>query len=201
MREDDDNPTPDQRADVVVRRLENFIRENRTERGGISFQKWQDLARAEIAEAILEDEKNWREDRDITTRAMAIGAASVVTIGFWGVIATFREQAGLSEEALLMMAGGMILFATVGGYGIWKALKRHEANRRDDRLDRITSMDSKLRRIDRDVEKRLKELEKVLEEVIAMQKDFPKPEVRSLEDRLRAFQERKLDMDGRLGED
>ena len=34
------NPTPHERADLIVRRLENFIREGRTEDGGINFRKW-----------------------------------------------------------------------------------------------------------------------------------------------------------------
>ena len=33
------NPTPHERADLIVRRLENFIRKGRTEDGGINFRK------------------------------------------------------------------------------------------------------------------------------------------------------------------
>ena len=51
------NPTPHERADLIVRRLENFIREGRTEDGGINFRKWQEMAVLEVANAIRDAEK------------------------------------------------------------------------------------------------------------------------------------------------
>lgn len=38
------NPTPEQRAEFIVRELEEFIRKNRTV-GGMSFSEWQDMAK------------------------------------------------------------------------------------------------------------------------------------------------------------
>ena len=52
MENDKKNPTPHERADLVVRRLEDFIRKGRTEDGGINFRKWQEMAAVEVADAI-----------------------------------------------------------------------------------------------------------------------------------------------------
>ena len=38
------NPTPQERADVIVKRLEQIIRGGKSDRGGISFKRWQELA-------------------------------------------------------------------------------------------------------------------------------------------------------------
>ena len=46
MENDKKNPTPHERADLVVRRLEDFIRKGRTEDGGLIFangRKWRQL--------------------------------------------------------------------------------------------------------------------------------------------------------------
>ena len=51
MENDKKNPTPHERADLVVRRLEDFIRKGRTEDGGINFRKWQEMAAVESISA------------------------------------------------------------------------------------------------------------------------------------------------------
>ena len=67
------NPTPHERADLIVRRLENFIREGRTEDGGINFRKWQEMAVLEVANAIRDAEKylssdHWYMGNDLSCR-------------------------------------------------------------------------------------------------------------------------------------
>ena len=57
------NPTPHERADLIVRRLENFIRKGRTEDGGINFRKWQEMAVLEVANAIRDAEKYLSSDQ------------------------------------------------------------------------------------------------------------------------------------------
>ena len=49
------NPAPEERADFVVRRLEQFIRDGRTMAEGM-LSKWQEMAQVEIANAIVESE-------------------------------------------------------------------------------------------------------------------------------------------------
>ena len=80
------NPTPVERADVIVKRLEQFIREGRSQRGGISFKRWQELAVHEVDNAIRDAERHWRNDQRFITRGLAVGAACLITIGFWGTV-------------------------------------------------------------------------------------------------------------------
>ena len=49
-----EHPTPDERAEYVILRLEQFIRDGRTIDEGMSFKKWQTMAKTEIALAIAE---------------------------------------------------------------------------------------------------------------------------------------------------
>ena len=51
-----DDPSPDERAEYVILRLEQFIREGRTFDEGMSFKIWQAMAKVEIAIAIAESE-------------------------------------------------------------------------------------------------------------------------------------------------
>ena len=159
------NPTPDERAEMVVKRLEMFIRENRTEQGGMSFRKWQDLARAEIVAAILEDERDWRKDDSFMTKLYAATAAAVVTIGMWGTVMAFLNSKSHTIEGVILFGGGMALCAVAGSYGTWKAFKRFRKNRRDERMDRVRTMDTKLKHLDRDLEKRVKDMESAVEEL------------------------------------
>ena len=159
------NPTPDERAELVVKNLEMFIRENRTEHGGMSFRKWQDLARAEIVAAILEDEKDWRNDDSFITKLYAAAAASIVTIGMWGTVMAFLNSKSHTIEAVILFGGGMGLLSVATAYGTWKAFKRHRKNRRLERMDRVRSMDTKLKHLDRDLEKRVKDMEGAVEEI------------------------------------
>ena len=159
------NPTPDERAELVVKRLEMFIRENRTEQGGMSFKKWQDLARAEIVAALLEDERDWRRDDSFMTKLYAALAAAIVTIGMWGTVMAFLNSKNHTIEAVMLFGGGMALLAVATSYGTWKAFKRLRKNRRDERMSRVRSMDTKLKHLDRDLEKRVKDMEGAVEEL------------------------------------
>lgn len=159
------NPSPDQRAEVIVRRLEMFIREGRTPQGGMPFKRWQDMARSELANAILESEKTWRDDNRFLNHVLVIGAAAVVTIGFWGTAVTFGGGPEHIDAALILIAGGFLLFAAAGALGIRTLWKRHLAHVREERLARVVRMDRQLKALDKDLEKRVKELEKSVEEI------------------------------------
>jgi len=159
------NPTPDERAELVVKRLEMFIRENRTEHGGMSFKKWQDLAQAEIVAALLEDEADWRRDDSFMTKLYAATAAALVTIGMWGTVMAFLNSKNHTIEGVMLFGGGMALLAIATSFGTWQAFKRFKKNRRDERLKRVRSMDAKLKQLDRDLEKRVKDMEGAVEEL------------------------------------
>jgi len=47
-----DDPTPDERAEFVILRFEQFIRDGRKVAEGMSFNIWQSMAKTEIAGTI-----------------------------------------------------------------------------------------------------------------------------------------------------
>ncbi|MCB2099464.1 MAG: hypothetical protein KDE22_01245 [Rhodobacterales bacterium] len=154
------DPTPEQRAEVVVRRLEQFIREGRTPEGGMPFRKWQDMARAEITATVLEAERVWRAERDATNRFLVVGAAAVVSVGFWGTAVAIDGALRFIDSGVMLMAGGLFLFGLAGLYGLWRAARRIRAGRRIERLTHVANLDRQLRHLDKDLEARVKELEK-----------------------------------------
>ena len=68
-------PSPEERAHFVVKRLEQFIRDGRTVAQGMSFRQWQAMARIEIANAIIAAE-NIRQEDDVVTKRFLFVAAS-----------------------------------------------------------------------------------------------------------------------------
>ena len=161
------NPTPDQRAETVIRQLEMFIREGRTAQGGMNFRKWQDMARVEIAHAILEDEKDWRENDNFVTKVLAVGASGLVTVGMWGTVMAFTNSPNHTLEGMVLFAGGMMFMSAMSGYFVWRAFRRYKSLRRDERLARIRSLDWKLKKLDKMLAKRVKDMEEAVEEIVA----------------------------------
>ena len=68
-----ENPTPQERGTVIVKRLEQYIREGRSDQGGIPFRRWQELAVYETTNAILDAEKYWRKDHRFIDRGLLVG--------------------------------------------------------------------------------------------------------------------------------
>src|ERR1700744_2507323 len=95
-------PTSSQRAEYMIRQLENFIREKRTA-GGMSFKTWQTMAHAELSNAFLEHERTIlkvKQDR-LGRRILLVSSSAVVTIGFWGVGMTVNNDPGALAPARL----------------------------------------------------------------------------------------------------
>ena len=159
------NPTPEERAHVIVKRLEQFIREGRTERGGIAFKRWQELALHEVSNAILDAEKYWRRDQRFITRGLAVGASALITVGMWGTVLAAQAAPDRQTAAIILVISGAILFAVLGAWGIRRLDKFYQLGRRRDHFRRIFDFDRQLAQLDVDLEKRLKELEASLEEM------------------------------------
>jgi hypothetical protein len=107
-------PTASQRAEYMIRQLENFIRDKRTDKG-LSFKTWQTLAHAELSNAFLEHERamlKMKQDR-LGRRILLVGSSAVVTIGFWGVVIMTNDALGLLAAVLLTAAGATLIF--IGG--------------------------------------------------------------------------------------
>jgi hypothetical protein len=157
-------PTPEERGDLVVLRLENFIREGRTERGGIPFRRWQELARFEVANTIRDAERLWRSEEKFVTRGLLVGAVSLITVGVWGTVLAAAAAPDRQTAALILFVAGAVLLGVLSAWGIRRLDKVHQLTRRRDHLKRVADFDSQLAKLDLDLEKRLRELEDSLEE-------------------------------------
>lgn len=150
------NPTPVERADVIVKRLEQFIREGRSQRGGISFKRWQELAVHEVDNAIRDAECHWRNDQRFVTRGLAVGAACLVTIGLWGTVLAAEAAPDRQTAAVILIVAGGILFAVLGAWGVRRLDRYYQLGRRRDHFGRVYQFDRQLAQLDVDLEKRLK---------------------------------------------
>lgn len=159
------NPTPEERAHVIVMRLEQFIRDGRTEEGGIPFRKWQELAVHEVDNAIRDAEKHWRADNRFIDRGLLLGASGLLTVGVWGTVLAFQAAPDRQTAALILLVAGAVLFAILGAWGIKRLDKFHQMGRRRDHFRRVFNFDRQLAQLDVDLEKRLKELEETLDEM------------------------------------
>ena len=65
-----DDPTPDERAEFVILRLEQFIRDGRKVAEGMSVNIWQSMAKTEIAIAISETELGQQKEEAVTKRLL-----------------------------------------------------------------------------------------------------------------------------------
>ena len=108
-----DNPTPEERAEFVILRLEQFIRDNRTLDKGMSFKIWQSMAKTEIANALAEAETSQQKDDVITKRLLFTTAAAMVTIGFWGTAVSLNRFDYLAGGIICLIAG---VFLFLSGY-------------------------------------------------------------------------------------
>jgi hypothetical protein len=159
------NPTPQERGEVIVKRLESFIREGRNDEGGISFKRWQELAVHEVTNAIRDAERHWRNDNRFITRGLAVGAATIVTIGFWGTVMAADAAPDRQTAALILVVAGGVLFAALGAWGGRRLDNFYQTGRRRDHFRRVFKFDRQLAQLDVDLKKRLKELEETLDEM------------------------------------
>lgn len=150
-------PTPDQHADIVVRQLERFIREQRGPKG-MNFSSWQAMARKEIADAIRAHKKGRFETERIRRRMYSVVAACLVTVGFWATT-IFVDKTYGAAAALITGAAGLIVMAILLEWLIRRAVAQHLAESRVSDLTAIESLDRKIKRLKRDLEKKMEEME------------------------------------------
>jgi hypothetical protein len=154
-------PTPEDRANLTVRVLEQAIREGRNEtslrtksgRPGLSFRAWQDIARVEIANAIRDAEAETLKRRGTGNRIAMTIAACLVTMGFWGAAVSWG-RADRSMAALACIAAGAWLLLTALEIPIRLAWRRNRSRRRARRFENIRSLDRQIRRMEKFLEER-----------------------------------------------
>jgi hypothetical protein len=158
-----ENPTPEERARYVVLRLEQFIREGRTIDEGMSFRQWQAMSESEIATHIAEAENAMQKDDVVTKRLLFTTAAALVTVGFWGTAVSLHKTAYL-VGAIVIGAAGLVLLAVAGEWRLRKTVKARQARTRRQRLARIESLNRRIKRMERALEKEEETLEKMIKE-------------------------------------
>lgn len=159
------DPTAAHRAEYMIRQLENFIRDKRTDKG-LSFKTWQTLAHGELSNAFLEHERTMlkmKQDR-LGKRVLLVGSSAVVTIGFWGVVIITNDSLGLLAAVLLTGAGATLAF--VGGEMATRKLVSHYRDRaREKSFERIRDFDEQVKGLEKKMWLKLKKTKEEAEKM------------------------------------
>ncbi len=150
------DPTPQQRADYLVRKLENFIRDGKSARG-MSFKTWQGLARAELTNAFADVERQLlRSRQDVTARRLILLAATTaVSIGFWGMVVVLDHHFGLLA-AWICTAAGVVAAVVAGEIAFRRLAARYRTIARQKGFERIEDFDQQLKRLETEIWLKLK---------------------------------------------
>ena len=156
-----EHATPEERAQCVIMRLEQFIREGRAIDAGMSFKKWQAMARTEIAIAIAEAENSQDQDEINSRRVLFVAAAAMITIGFWGTAVSFHRVGYLAAGIICAGAGAVLLFV-IGHWRFRKWNKRRNVKERAKRLKRIENLNKRIKRLEMELVKEEEAIEGAL---------------------------------------
>jgi len=162
---DTDGLTPEERADVVVTRLERFIRDHRTLSKGVSFRKWQDMARTEIAELLHEAQGQHEDDHRYLDRTLMVFGAGLATIGVWGTALAIGAAPDRVFAGILTLLGGVAVLWCVGALGLRSPFKRFRRDMTRDAMVRVHGINRKVRDLEHQLKKRQKALAKQLDEM------------------------------------
>lgn len=156
-----DEPTAEERANYVILRLEQFIRDGRKVAEGMSFKVWQSMAKTEIAIALTEAELAQQKEEQVTKRLLFTFASALVTVGFWGTAVSLHKVGYLAGGIVCIIAG----LALMGVAGEWRFRKWHKSRQADQRretLARVEDLNRRIKRLENDLEKEEKRLTKAL---------------------------------------
>lgn len=152
------NPTPEERAEMAVRRLERFIREggskvSDTGRSGMSFKKWQDMAKVEIAAAVREAEIAEAAESKVFNLFLVVSGSCLVSLGFLGAVVAFGQMDKTFAAYTAGALGGVFLATSIvlmiRGY-----FKRVGAMIRASRISRIEQLDLQIKKMERMLEEK-----------------------------------------------
>lgn len=156
-------PTPEERAEVVVTKLERFIREKRSATAGVSFKSWQAMARQEIADAVRAVETEQARDSRLLDRLVIMGGAALSTIGVWGTALAIDQAPDRVWAAVFIMAGGFVLLWVMGVLFIRAPFGRFRQEQRQAALRRMDGLHRQVRRLENDLKARTRKLQKDLD--------------------------------------
>lgn len=157
------NPTPEERSEFVVERLAQFIRDGRTV-AGMPFRQWQQMARAEIADAIRQHELNQEREQGVTRRLLFTFASAFVTIGFWGAAFSFGKTEYLFT-AFICGVAGLLLFGVAVEWRVRAFVKKRSARKRRQRLHHIEDVNKRIRKMETEMEAYADALEKSVDKL------------------------------------
>ena len=158
-----EHPTPEERANFVIIRLEQFIRKGRSFDEGMSFKKWQTMAGNEIAMAIAEAEDICGKNESIIRHLIFVLASAIVTIGFWAAAASLDNVDHFLAGIICMIAGAVLLFVI----GVWRFQtwnNRRKTTVRIQNMKRIGYLNKRIKQLEIDLSKEEKSLKAALEE-------------------------------------
>jgi hypothetical protein len=161
-----EGPTPEQKAEYLVRKLEQTIRDNRTVKG-MSFRTWQTIAKEEIINAMREMEKRQMLHDQTVNRLVLVAASSLVTIGFWGAMVAVNSSFGGIAAIITLVAGAALFFVTAD-WGIKRMASGYNKQKRGERLAHIEDLDKRIKRMEQEMKKkadRLKDTQEKLGEI------------------------------------
>ncbi|MFQ5763887.1 MAG: hypothetical protein ACE5GT_03070 [Rhodospirillales bacterium] len=162
-----DNPSAEERAEYVILRLEQFIRDGRNIDEGMSFKLWQAMAKVEITNAIAQAEANQLKDDKVTKRLLFTFAAALVTVGFWGT-AVSLHKVGYLAGGLVCLAAGLVLMGIAGEWRFRKWNKRRQAEKRCQALAGVEDLNRRIKRLEHELEKEEKALKKKVRKAARM---------------------------------
>ena len=142
-------PNASQRAEYMIRQLENFIRDKRTEKG-LSFKTWQAMAHAELSNAFLDHERSMlktKQDR-LGKRILLVASSAIVTIGFWGAVVITDHHYGLLAAAILTCAGSALAFI-IGEMATRKMISHFRDVSREKSFERIREFDAEVKKLEK----------------------------------------------------
>jgi hypothetical protein len=155
------NPTPEERAELVIKHLEQTIREKRmgigplvksTQQKGMSYRQWQEEAKKEIASAIRNAVKVKKSDTAFFNRFLMISGACLVALGFMGAYVAFGNV-----QKMFVAAAGMALgisFLILGFEWLFRVtLKEVQREIRVRKIARIRSYDKQIKNLEARLEK------------------------------------------------
>lgn len=156
--------TAEDRADYIVARLEQFIRDGRKDEQGMSFDKWKQMARSEIAIAVAEAELSQQHDELHSKRVLFVAATSMITIGFWGTV-TSMDKLDYLIGAVICGLAGILLMLAVGEWRLRSWSERRAAKKRREILGRIESLNRRIKRLEKELEAEADDYEEMLKKV------------------------------------
>ncbi len=165
-----ENPSPDERAEFVVLRLEQFIREGRTDNEGMSFKTWRSMAKGNISNAISEAELVQESEKIIPSRLLFTLAGALVTIGFWGT-AFSMQNVSLLAAGITCGLAGLVLLAVGVEWRFRKWNNKRKAINRKNMLVRINGINHRIKKLESILKKEEKALNERLEKLAAIKRE------------------------------